>query len=193
LIESERALVNQKCQKICDFKKEVCKNGEGFVLINQKGIDPICLEMLAKENILGLRRAKRRNMERLMLSVGGRALNSVDEMKVEDLGYADHVSQEVLGEDKYTFVEGCKNPKSCTLLLKGPDQHTIAQLKDAIRDGLRAVKNTLEDQCVIPGGGAFEVYCSEKLLECKGEVMGKAKLGYEAYAESLLTIPKVLA
>ena len=77
--------------------------------------------MLAKENILGLRRAKRRNMERLMLSVGGRALNSVDEMTIEDLGYADHVSQEVLGEDKYTFVEGCKNPKSCTLLLKGPD------------------------------------------------------------------------
>ena len=60
-------------------------------------------------------------MERLMLSVGGRALNSVDEMTIEDLGYADHVSQEVLGEDKYTFVEGCKNPKSCTLLLKGPD------------------------------------------------------------------------
>lgn len=89
MIESERALVDKKCQKICDFKKEVCKNGEGFVLINQKGIDPICLEMLAKENILGLRRAKRRNMERLMLSVGGRALNSVDEMKLEDLGYAD--------------------------------------------------------------------------------------------------------
>ena len=82
--------------------------------------------MLAKENILGLRRAKRRNMERLMLSVGGKALNSVDEMTVEDLGYADLVTQEVLGEDKYTFVEGCKNPKSCTLLLKGPDQHTIA-------------------------------------------------------------------
>ena len=34
LIESERALVNQKCQKICDFKREVCKNGEGFVVIN---------------------------------------------------------------------------------------------------------------------------------------------------------------
>lgn len=78
-------------------------------------------------------------------------------------------------------------------MLKGPDQHTIAQLKDSVRDGLRAVKNTIDDQCVVPGGGAFELFVSEKLLEAKGEVMGKAKLGYEAFAESLLIIPKVLA
>lgn len=121
LIESERTGVDKKCERICAFKREVCKEGESFVIINQKGIDPICLEMLAKEGILGLRRAKRRNMERLMLSVGGRALNSIDDMTLDDLGYADRVTQETLGEDKYTFVEGCRNPKSCTLLLKGPD------------------------------------------------------------------------
>ena len=111
---------------ICDFKEKVCKEGEGFVVINQKGIDPVCLDMLAKHNILALRRAKRRNMERLMLSVGGTALNSVNDLKEEHLGYADSVTQMDLGEDKYTFVEGCKNPRSCTILLKGPDPHTIA-------------------------------------------------------------------
>lgn len=82
--------------------------------------------MLADAGILGLRRAKRRNMERLMLACGGRALNSIEELKEDDLGWAEDVSEEVLGDDKYTFVEGCKNPKSCTILLKGPDQHTIA-------------------------------------------------------------------
>lgn len=64
-------------------------------------------------------------MERLMLAVGGIALNSIDKMKESDLGWADTVREETLGEDKYTFVEGCRNPKSCTILLKGPDQHTI--------------------------------------------------------------------
>ena len=34
------------------------------------------------------------------------------------------------------------------------------QIKDAIRDGLRAVKNTIDDQAVVPGGGAFEVAAS---------------------------------
>ena len=82
--------------------------------------------MLAECEILGLRRAKRRNMERLMLSVGGKAMNSVENLTKDILGYADTVTQETLGEDKYTFVEGCKNPKSYSILLKGPDLHTIA-------------------------------------------------------------------
>lgn len=145
-----------------------------MVVINQKGIDPICLQMLADEGILGLRRAKRRNMERLMRACGGRQLNSVDEFLETDLGWAGHVWEESLGEDKYTFVEECKDPKSCTVLIKGPDGHTIAQLKDAVRDGLRAVVNTIEDGCVIPGAGAFEIMLNDRLLERLVEVEGKA-------------------
>ncbi len=44
------------------------------MVINQKGIDPLSLDVLAKEGILGLRRAKRRNMERLTLACGGEAM-----------------------------------------------------------------------------------------------------------------------
>ena len=116
-------------------------------------------------------------MERLMLSCGGTALNAVTELKPEHLGFAEDVTEETLGEDKYTFIEGCKNPKSCTILIKGPDLHTIAMLKDAVRDGLRAVKNTIDDQCVIPGAGAFEIFLHANLVEFKKEVYGKAKLG----------------
>ena len=35
--------------------------------------------------------------------------------------------------------------------------HTLGQLKDAVRDGLRAVSNTMEDKAVVPGAGSFEV------------------------------------
>ena len=73
-------------------------------MINQKGIDPLALDMLAKENIIGIRRAKRRNMERLTLACGGNALNSVEEMSKDDLGYAKSVYEHVLGDDKFTFV-----------------------------------------------------------------------------------------
>ena len=65
--------------------------------------------------------------------------------------------EHVLGEDKYTFVEDVRNPTSCTILLKGPSDHTLAQIKDAARDGLRAVKNTLDDKSTVLGAGAFEV------------------------------------
>jgi len=133
--------------------------------------------MLAKEGILGLRRAKRRNLERLTLACGGNAVNAVDNLTEADLGWAEEVYEQTLGEDKYTFVEGCKNPLSCTILVRGPNEHTIAQLKDAVRDGLRAVKNTIDDQGVIPGAGAFELACYSKLTAEKENVVGKAKLG----------------
>jgi T-complex protein 1 subunit zeta len=127
LIASERAFTDEKVQKIIDFKRKVCEGTDkNFVIINQKGIDPPSLEALAREGIIGLRRAKKRNMERLPLACGGNAFNSVEDMREEDLGFADHVYEVILGEDKYTFVEGVKNPMSCTILCKGPNDYTIA-------------------------------------------------------------------
>ena len=78
-------------------------------------------------------------MERLTLACGGNAVNSVMELTEADLGYADTVYEHELGEDKYTFIEGVKNPLSVTILIKGPNDYSIAQTRDAIRDGLRAV------------------------------------------------------
>jgi T-complex protein 1 subunit zeta len=100
------------------------------VILNQKGIDPICLEMFARENIMALRRAKKRNMERLTLACGGVAVNSVDDLTESDLGFAESVREETLGDDKFTYVEGCKNPLSCTVLIKGPNEHVILFIVD---------------------------------------------------------------
>ena len=117
-------------------------------------------------------------MERLVLACGGEAINSVDELTEDCLGWAGLVYEHVLGEEKYTFVENVKNPHSCTILIKcqrvfsrkngifsdstyvcsklivnltlsGPNDHTIAQIKDAVRDGLRSFKNTVEDEAVV--------------------------------------------
>lgn len=99
-------------------------------------------------------------------------------MTEADLGFAKHVYEQVLGDDKYTFIEGVENPFSCTILIKGPNDYQIAQTKEAIRDGLRAIKNTMDDKCVVPGAGAFELCCAEHLMTWnKTEVSGKAKLG----------------
>jgi len=99
LVESERKFTDDKVRQIIEFKRTVCtkENKKNFVIINQKGVDPPSLDMLAKEGIIALRRAKRRNMERLCLSCGGNALNSVEDMQLEDLGYADLVYEQVLG------------------------------------------------------------------------------------------------
>lgn len=132
-------------------------------------------------------------MERLALACGGVAMNSVDEMDESILGLAGTVYEHILGENKFTFVEKCKNPQSVTILMKGPNKHTLNQIKDAVRDGLRAVKNAIEDDCVVPGAGAFEVAAHAALKKYLETVKGRARLGIQAYADGMLVIPKVLA
>lgn len=194
LVAAERAFTDEKVKKIVELKKKVCDGTQkSFVLINQKGIDPVSLDMLAANGIMGMRRAKRRNMERLALACGGVAINSVEDLNLDVLGHADEVYEHVLGEDKYTFIEGCKNPKSVTILVKAPNKHTMTQIKDAIRDGLRAVTNAIEDKFIVPGAGAFELAISDALNTYKETVKGKARLGVAAFADAMLVIPKTLA
>lgn len=194
LVNAEREFIDNRVKKIIDLKKKLCDGTDkSFVIINQKGIDPQSLDMLAKENILALRRAKRRNMERLSLACGGTAVNSVDDLQEDHLGWAGLVYEHVLGETKYTFIEDCKKPNSVTILLKGPNKYTLEQLKDAVRDGLRAIKNAIDDHAVIPGAGTFEVAASRELHRYKEQVKGKQRLGVQAYADALLVIPKTLA
>ncbi|CAD1468194.1 unnamed protein product, partial [Heterotrigona itama] len=172
LVAAEREFIDNRVKKIIELKKKLCDGTDkSFVVINQKGIDPPSLDMLARENILALRRAKRRNMERLALACGGTAMNSFDDLKEEHLGWAGLVYEHVLGPNKYT----------------------LEQLKDAVRDGLRAIKNAIDDGAIIPGAGAFEVAASQALHLYKEKVKGKQRLGVQAYAEALLIIPKTLA
>jgi T-complex protein 1 subunit zeta len=145
LVESERRFLDLKLKKIVEFKNQVCdqdvedladeKRQKNFVIINQKGIDPMSLDILAKNNILALRRAKRRNMERyaqhytqitqfdlsdrLQLVAGGIAQNSVEGLTPDILGWAGLVYEHTLGEEKFTFVEEVKEPRSVTMLIKG--------------------------------------------------------------------------
>ncbi|KAI5793846.1 chaperonin Cpn60/TCP-1 family [Peziza echinospora] len=197
LVESERRFVDAKLKKIIELKKEVCGDDpkKSFVIINQKGIDPLSLDVLVKNGILALRRAKRRNMERLQLICGGVAQNSVEDLTPDVLGWAGLVYEHTLGEEKYTFIEEVKDPKAVTLLIKGPNTHSINQINDAVRDGLRSIYNIIVDKSIVPGAGAFQVACHAHLSSegFRKQVKGKAKAGVQAFADALLTIPKTLA
>lgn len=197
LAASERKFVDEKLKKIIDLKNEVCglDSNQGFVIINQKGIDPMSLDVLAKHNILALRRAKRRNMERLQLVTGGEAQNSVDDLSPSILGYSGLVYQETIGEEKFTYVTENRDPKSCTILIKGSTNYALNQTKDAVRDGLRAVANVVKDKSVVPGAGAYFIATSKHLKTSnfsKLGAKGKTKTGIEAFAEALLVVPKTL-
>ncbi|CAF1452681.1 unnamed protein product [Adineta steineri] len=192
LVTSERKFIDDRVQKIVELKRKVCSGDDKnktFVIVNQKGIDPFSLDILAKDRILASRRAKRRNMERITLACGGEAMNSIENLTKDCLGFA----EDVLGEEKFTFIEDCKNPKSVTVLLKGSTKYILNQLKDALRDGLRSITNAVEDGCVIPGGDASEIAAHHAFTQYKEQVKGRVRLGVQAFAEALLIIPKAIA
>merc|ERR1711988_1410770 len=194
MLESERKVVDQKCQAIIELKKQVCDGTDkNFVVINMRGIDPMSLDMFAKEGIVALRRAKRRNMERLALAAGCSCVQAVDDLSADCLGEAGVVYEYNLGDEKFTFMEELKDPNSCTVLIRGPNSFTIGLINESLRDGLRAVKNTLETNTVVPGAGAYEIAANDYLKKNMHEAQGRAKLGVEIFAEALLVVPKALA
>jgi T-complex protein 1 subunit zeta len=194
MVRAERATCDAKVRKIIELKKKLCDGTDkGFIVINQKGIDPPSLDALAAEGIVGLRRAKRRNMERLQLCCGGKAIQSIEALDETCLGYADEVFEQKLGEETYTFVQGVQHPLSCTILINGPNGHTITMIKDALKDGLRCVRHARLQQKVVPGAGAFELAAHADLMTLRDQVSGKAKLGVQAFADALLVVPKTLA
>lgn len=194
LVASERRFVDEKLKKIIELKNAVCElnSNKNFVIINQKGIDPMSLDVLAKNGILALRRAKRRNMERLQLVCGGEAQNSVDDLTPDILGYSGLVYENSIGEDKFTYITENKDPKSVTILIRGSNNYVIQQTKDAVRDGLRSIKNVLTDKAVVPGAGSYYMSCSNHLNNTK-DIKGKDKIGTKVFSESLLVIPKLLS
>merc|ERR1711907_540526 len=194
MVEAERKVVDERCKKIIELKKQVCDGTDkNFVVINMRGFGPMSLDMFAKEGIVALRRAKRRNMERLALAAGCSCVQAVDDLSADCLGEAGVVYEYNLGDEKFTFMEELKDPNSCTVLIRGPNSFTIGLINESLRDGLRAVKNTLETNTVVPGAGAFEIAANEHLKQNMHEAQGRAKLGVEIFAEALLVVPKALA
>nr|XP_027201279.1 T-complex protein 1 subunit zeta-like [Dermatophagoides pteronyssinus] len=196
LAQAERSFTTKKVQQIIDLKRRLCtaENGKNFVVMNQKGIDPAALEMLAKERIMALRRVKRRNMERITYCCGGSPVNSVDGLQESDLGFAESCWEISLGDEKYTFLKGRKNPRSCCIVIKAAATYEVSRIKEAIRDALRACKNALDDQKLVPGAGAFEFAAATHLQTLAAEQpLGKNAYGVQMLAESLLAVPKALA
>jgi len=144
MVEAEHRIADERVRRVIELKRLVCFSwkllkyltvpniifkkvcdtpDKHFLVVNQGGIDPLALDMFAKEGILALRRAKRRNMERLTLACGGTQVNYVEDLTPDILGKAGLVYQQTLGEEKYTFVEKVENPFSCTILVKGKEPH----------------------------------------------------------------------
>ena len=163
------------------------------VLICQKGIDDIVQHYLSKQGILAVRRVKESDMTKLSKATGGRITSNLDDISEKDLGSAEIVQQKKVESDKWVFIEGCSNPHSVTVLIRGGSQRVVDEADRSIHDALMVVKDVIEKPLIVAGGGSPEAYLAGKLKQWADSFDGREQLAIKQYAESLESIPLTIA
>ena len=163
------------------------------VLICQKGIDDISQHYLSKHGVLAVRRVKESDMTKLAKATGGRISTNLDDISADDLGSAEIVQQKKVESDKWVFIEGCKNPRSVTVLIRGGSQRVVDEVDRSLHDALMVVKDVVEKPSIVAGGGSPEAYLAAELNEWSSSSEGREQLAIKQYAEAFESIPLTIA
>ena len=163
------------------------------VLICQKGIDDISQHYLSKHGVLAVRRVKESDMTKLAKATGGRISTNLDDISASDLGSAEIVQQKKVESDKWVFIEGCKNPRSVTVLIRGGSQRVVDEVDRSLHDALMVVKDVVENPSIVAGGGSPEAYLAAELNEWSSSSEGREQLAIKQYAEAFESIPLTIA
>ncbi|NPB01761.1 MAG: thermosome subunit [Methanopyri archaeon] len=190
--EQLQAFIEEEERMIREMVDKIAETGANVVFC-QKGIDDLAQHYLAKKGILAVRRVKKSDMEKLAKATGGRIVTNIDDLTEDDLGEAEVVEERKVAGDKMIFVEGCKNPKAVTILVRGGTEHVVDEAERAIEDAIGVVAAALEDGKVVPGGGAPEVEVARQLRKYADAVEGREQLAVEAFADAMEVIPRTLA
>ncbi|MEM1945396.1 MAG: thermosome subunit beta [Candidatus Caldarchaeum sp.] len=190
--EQMRAFMKQEEDMLKGMVEKIASTGANVVLC-QKGIDDLAQYFLAKRGIMAVRRIKKSDMDKLAKATKGRVISRIDDLTPEDLGKAALVEERRVGEDKMVFVEGCENPKSITILIRGGTQRIVDEAERSLKDAINVVKDVIVDGKIIAGGGAGEIETALRLRDYAKTLPGKEQLAVNKFAEALEVIPSQLA
>lgn len=163
------------------------------VIIGQKGMDDIALYFLAKKGIIAVKNVSRSDLEKVARAVGAKIISSIKDASSDDLGYAEIVEERKIGNSKAIFIEGAKDAKAITVLVRGSSEIVMDEIERSFQDSINAVKNVLNYPYIVGGGGAYEVELAMRLREEAKKVGGKEQLAIEAFADALEEIATTLA
>lgn len=184
-LDQEEAMLKKMVQSV--------KDSGANVVACQKGIDDIAQHYLAKDGILTVRRVKKSDMDALSKATGARIVSRVNDLTSGDLGKAALVSEKKISGDDMVFIEGCKNPKSVSLLVRGGSEHVVDEAERAVHDAIGSVTSAINNGKILYGGGSCEIEVAMKLRSYAKTVGGREQLAIEAFAETLEIIPRTLA
>ncbi len=163
------------------------------VLVCQKGIDELAQHYMAKAGIMAIRRAKKSDMEALSKATGGKIVTNLDDITASDLGHAAKIEEKKIGESNMTFITGCPEAKSVSVLLRGGTEHVVDEIRRAFDDAVGVVSVAWQDGAVLTGGGSVLAALSRDLRTFAETVGGLEQMAIEAFASALEIVPRTLA
>ena len=184
-IQEEENMLKKMVQRV--------KDSGANVLFCQKGIDDLAQHFFAKEGIYACRRVKKSDMERLGRSTGGSICNKIEEISKEDLGFADSVELKFVEDEEMTFITGCKEPKTVSILVRGGTNHVADEVERSLVDAWSVVKVSIEDGMIVTGGGSTAMEIAMQLRDYAASVGGRGQIAIEAFASAMEIIPTTLA
>ncbi|MGA2239061.1 MAG: thermosome subunit beta [Candidatus Bathyarchaeia archaeon] len=187
-----KAFLDEEDKMLRDMVDKIASAGAN-VAICEKGIDDVAQHFLAKKGVLAVRRVKQSDMEKLVKATGAHVVTNLEDLGSKDLGSAQLVEERKVGDDKMTFVEGCKNPKAVTVLVRGGTERIVDEAERAVHDALCVVRDVVVNPKVVAGGGAPEAEVAKRLRAYADKFSGREQLAIQAFAEALESIPMALA
>jgi thermosome len=190
--EQMRLFMEEEEKMLKGMVDKIVSAGANVVIV-QKGIDDLAQFFLARKGVLAVRRVKASDMEKLAKATGASIVTNIDDLTSDVLGFADSVEEQKIEADKWTFISGCKNAKSVTILVRGGSEKIVDEAERSIHDALSVIRDVIKNPKIVAGGGAPEMEASRMLREYAQQFSGKEQLALLGFAEALESIPTALA
>merc|ERR1719325_204069 len=186
ILQQEEAYIKKICEDILKFKPDL--------VITEKGVSDLAQHFLSKADITVIRRLRKSDNLRVARACGATIVNRTDEITEEDLGTGAGLFEvRKIGDEYFTFLEQCKDPKACTILLRGASKDILNEVERNLQDAIHVARNIFLNPKLVPGGGAVEMEVSHLLTEKSKNLKGVIQWPYRALASALEVIPRTLA
>jgi thermosome len=162
------------------------------VVICQKGIDDMVQHFLARKGVLAVQRVKESDMKKLAMATSGKPVTNLEGLSKSDLGFAELVEERKMGDDKMTFIEGCKNPRSVSILIRGSDKRFLEEAERSVHDALCVVRDVVQAPKIVAGGGAPEMEVARALRAYAQTLPGREQLAVRSFGEAMEIVPLTL-
>ncbi|KAF1848865.1 t-complex protein-like protein 1 gamma subunit [Cucurbitaria berberidis CBS 394.84] len=185
ILQIEEEQVKAMCDAIIALKPDL--------VITEKGVSDLAQHYLVKADITAIRRVRKTDNNRVARATGATIVNSVFAATAADIGTQCGLFEiSKIGDEYFTFLTKCKDPKACTILLRGPSKDILNEIERNLHDAMGVARNVIWNPKLCPGGGATEMAVAVGLDRRGRLIEGVAQWPYKAIAEAMEVIPRTL-